>query len=417
MFSLYYLFERRRIGGLGLLIAGLFLIAGAALSQSRTSWVMLAVLIVVAVIHKGLLRKWRWQRLAMPVLVMMSFYYLSVVLADLKDYLFFAEGGSAALRASFTDVRTDLWLSFIQAIAQKPWFGYGWGQVSIAQVAAAEMHPAIGLAQYSHNLLLDLLIWNGIPIGLLFFAMISYLWVRVFAYAYTVKGFYSLCCFTVLLVHSLLEYPHAYSYFLLLAGFFIGISAADPLDHKAFRRGRVIIPALISATDRWLTKSVVIPKYIPVVLIMIFSVSLVVAWRDYRVLEEDHRLLRFENASIGPIKADKKAPDVWVFDQLRGFTWVSRTKTFDDLNDQEQALLEKVAIRYPVPATLYKLAQLRTAQEKPAEAEKALELIKHLHGERIYEAAKKEWTNLTKKGASSSYLTGETVDRHAQPRP
>lgn len=386
LFSLYYLFERKRIGLLGMVLAGAFLIFGAALAQSRTSWVVFSVLLCVVLVHGGLFRYWRWQRLALPLLVMAAFYIFSLAALELKGFLFGL--GDQELRVmGLKDVRIDMWISFFHAIKEAPWFGYGWGQVSVAQLAVADMYPAVGLTQYSHNLFLDLLIWNGIPLGLLFFALISYLWLRIFFYAYTTKGFYSLCCFTVLLVHSLLEYPHAYSYFLLLAGFFIGISGAEPIDSSQFRSSRWLKMPLLATVDGWLAREYKIPKYVLVPVIIIFAAALVVSWQDYRVLEEDHRLLRFENASIGTLKADQKAPDVLLFDQLQSFTWVARTKSFDGLTENEQRLIEKVATRYPLPMPLLKLAKLRVVQGRPDSAANELRVIEHLHGEQVYKAA------------------------------
>ncbi|CAN0606375.1 unnamed protein product, partial [Ectocarpus sp. 12 AP-2014] len=48
LFSLYYLFERKRIGLTGLLIAATFLVAGAAMAQSRTSWLVFFVVLCIA---------------------------------------------------------------------------------------------------------------------------------------------------------------------------------------------------------------------------------------------------------------------------------------------------------------------------------------------------------------------------------
>ena len=393
LFSLYYLYERKRIGAFGLIFAGLFLIGGAALAQSRTSWVVLGVLVVVAVIHWAIFRRWRWQRLALPLAATVAFYVLGFLLIGLKGFLF-GEGGQG-LRTGFTDIRTDMWMAFIHAILERPWFGYGWGQVSLAQLAVAEMYPAVGLTQYSHNLFLDLLIWNGIPLGLVFIALICFFWLRIFFVASSAKGFYSLCCFSVLLVHSLLEYPHAYSYFLLLAGFFIGISVCDPINTNTFRFAGKRWLSFVSLLNVAVAKTVRVPRVALYVVVVLFAAALVISWLDYRKLEEDHRLLRFEVASIGTLKAEQKAPDVIFFDQLQSFTWLARTKQFEDLTADEQERVEKVAARYALPMPLFKLAQLRLAQNRPEEAEQTLKTIKHLHGEDTYNAAVAEFRALT----------------------
>jgi len=385
-FSLCFLFERKRIGIFGFLVAGCFLVGGAALAQSRTSWVVLTVLLVVGIIHWMIFERRAWRRVVLLICAMGVFYALSIGSAELKGFLF--GGEIQSLRSQFTDIRTDMWVSFVHAIIERPWFGYGWGQISLAQFEVAEMYPAVGLTQYSHNLFLDLLIWNGVPIGLLFISLISFFWLRMFFYAYSDIGFYSLCCFSALFIHGLLEYPHAYSYFLLLAGFFIGVSAFESIDCNQFRNIDGKFRILVGVLNRTITKRYLISNYVLILCVLLFSVFLAVSWRDYRLLEEDHRLLRFETASIGTLKAEQKAPDVFIFDQLQSFTWVARTDSFDGLTENEQQRLENVAMRYALPMPLYKLAQLRVAQDRPDDAEKTLKTIGYLYGEDSYNSAK-----------------------------
>lgn len=402
--SLYFLYERKRVGVLGLAIVGSFLVGGAALAQSRTSWVVLVVLLVIVSIHWMLFKQKVWQRVALPICAMGVFYALSVGASELTGFLFGSD--IPLLRNEFTDVRTDMWVSFIHAINERPWFGYGWGQVSLAQLDVAEMYPAVGLTQYSHNLFLDLLIWNGLPIGFLFFSLVVFFWIRIFLYAYSEKGFYCLCCFSALLIHGLLEYPHAYSYFLLLAGFFIGISAFEVIDYSQFRGSGRKFHILVDTLNRSVSKCYMVSDYVLVPCVLLFSVSLAVSWWDYRLLEEDHRLLRFEAASIGTLKADQKAPDVFIFDQLQGFTWVARTNSFDDLTEGEQQLIEDVARRYALPMPLYKLAQLRVSQGRSENAAEVLKTIEYLYGEDSYNSAKEGLFRHTK-GSESPSLFGE----------
>lgn len=401
VFSIYFLYERKRIGIFGFLVGGCFLVGGAALAQSRTSWVVLAVLLVSAIVHWVIFKRKDWQRVALLMGAMGMFYSLSLASAEVTGFLFGSD--IQPLRSQFTDIRTDMWMSFFHAIMERPWFGYGWGQVSIAQLEVAEVYPAVGLTQYSHNLFLDFLIWNGLPIGFLFISLVSFFWVRMFFYAYSEKGFYCLCCFSALLIHGLLEYPHAYSYFLLLTGFFIGISAFEVIDYNQFqyisRRYRFLIDSL----NRSIAKRFKISNYALIPCAVFFSVSLAISWWDYRLLEEDHRLLRFETASIGTLNAEQKAPDVFIFDQLQSFTWVARTSSFDGLTEGEQHRIENVAKRYALPMPLYKLSQLREAQGRPEAAAETLRVIEHLYGEGSYNSAEKAMLNYTSASASDLF--------------
>jgi O-antigen ligase len=391
IFSLYYLHENKWIGRVGSLICGFFLVSGAALAQSRTSFVLLFVLLVVVLGHYVIFRSWKDGRLRFMILATSAYFFSGWAWPHINRFLF--SDGVKSARLHLTDIRIDMWSSFWTAILEKPWFGYGFGQVSHAQVAVAESYPVVGMTEYTHNLFLDLLVWIGIPLGLLIFFLISFFWVKLVFVSDSKKGFYSLSAFSAILVHALLEYPHAYSYFLLMAAFFIGISFFDAIS---IDRVRPIFHVLIGKFEKYCQpfgRVVKIPRWGLAICIVSYGFFLVLSWRDYRILEKDHRLLRFEVASIGTLKADKKAPDVFLFDQLQGFIWVARTHEFTGLNDNEAELIENVARRYPMPMPIYKLAQLRVQQGRDEDAYRELLLIKNLHGDEIYETSKKNLAN------------------------
>lgn len=387
LFSLYYLFEKKRVGIVGLLIAATFLVAGAAMAQSRTSWVVIFVMLCLALLQLVIFEKKKYGRLALPVLVALLFYFFSVYWVDFVNFFYGEE--QKTLRTEIKNIRTEMWWAYIHAIFDSPWFGYGSGQGSVAQVSVANLYPPIGLTQYTHNILLDLIIWNGLPLGILIFTVVGAFWLRLLLCSSESKNFYSICVVSALLVHGLLEYPHAYSYFLLLSGFFMGVSVGAPTGINQRWLSGIVHHSMFAKLTKSFFRPVRFPKSALLGCILVFGVALVLAWRDYRVLEEDHRLLRFEVASIGTLKAEKKAPDVVLFDQLRAFTWVARTEEFVGLAEDETVLLEKVALRYPLPMPLYKLTKLRMVQGRMADAEQALLLIKSLYGEETYNAAKK----------------------------
>jgi len=387
-FSLYFLYEKGHIGRSGTLVSGFFLIFGAAIAQSRTSFVLIFVLFFVVLGHYVFFKNWKIARLRLVVLAGSAYLFSGWAWLQLNGFLFV--GSAKSSRLNLTGIRLDMWSSFWTAVLEKPWFGYGFGQIPQAQVAVAESYPVSGMTEYAHNLLLDLLIWAGIPLGFLIFSLISLFWVKLVLASDSKKGFYSMASFSAILVHALLEYSHAYSYFLLLAAFFIGISLFDAISMD--RISPVCHPLANKFKNFWhpLAKVVKVPLWGFGICIVLYGFFLATAWSDYRVLEEDHRLLRFEMASIGTLKADQKAPDVFLFDQLRAFIWVARTSDFADLDDKEEALVEKIARRYPVPMPIYKLAQLRFYQGRIDDAYHELLLIKYLHGDELYEASQKD---------------------------
>ncbi len=406
VFSLYYLYEKKCIGRAGGLVCGFFLIAGAALAQSRTSFVLLFVLLFVALGHYVIFRSWKADRLRFVVLAGLAYFISGWAWPHINRFLF--SDGVKSTRLHLTDIRIDMWSSFWTAILEKPWFGYGFGQVSHAQVAVAESYPVVGMTQYTHNLFLDLLVWAGIPLGLLIFCLISFFWIKLLLVSDSKKGFYSLSAFSAILVHSLLEYPHAYSYFLLISGFFIGVSLFDVIHLD--RISNFLHPLINKFLKIWrhLEKSVNFPRWVLGICILVYGSFLTLAWIDYRVLEEDHRLLRFEAASIGTLKADKKAPDVFLFDQLRSFIWVARTHEFVNLEEGDAELIENVARRYPLPMPIYKLAQLRVQQGRIEDAYRELLLIKHLHGDETYEASRANLANWIDSKAENPIMNRHT---------
>ena len=58
-----------------------------------------------------------------------------------------------------------MWQQVWEAIWLQPWTGYGWNQVSNAQAAVVGHYPDSRLIEHSHSLPLDLLVWNGVPLG------------------------------------------------------------------------------------------------------------------------------------------------------------------------------------------------------------------------------------------------------------
>lgn len=282
-----------------------------------------------------------------------------------------------------------MWQSFVMAIGERPFFGFGWGQVSTAQLAVAESYPAVGMAQYSHNVFLDLLIWNGIPLGLAISVVILLLFLRAYLGSFSESGTYIFSCLGALLIHSMLEYPHAYAYFLILAGLFFGAGVYRcPQSESAIRTN---FEGLHLRVSRLFAREAKINRSVFGVGIVISVAAMALVWKEYRLLEEDQRLLRFEAASIGTLRAPKKAPDVFLLDQLRSFLWVARTSSDEELTAEEKRLIHSVAVRYPLPMPLLKRAHVIREDYGLQEAMASMDAIKYLYGEEVFQLAATEF--------------------------
>ena len=266
---------------------------------------------------------------------------------------------SVAKRAQALE-RWDLYVQFYQAIIHGPLWGYGWQQVSSAQLAITPLYPVAIYTEYTHNILLDLLIWNGPILGSIIIIAVSYYLLRLAFLARSAENLFVLMAVGFFLLHSMLEYPHAYAYFLLPVGLLIGILQAD-------------FPCKTWRIPRWC-----------VLIFLIVSVGLyTVIWQEYRVIEEDYRLMRFEKNRVGTLKAEQPAPDVLLLTQLQALTKHSRLPATTHMSADELDELSRFAKRFTHPASLFKYAQALALNNQLTAAYEQLLLIQGLHGDKL----------------------------------
>ena len=196
-------------------------ILAISFSQSRTVWIALVVLTLFYFLQKQRChRKWTHTILLGSILSYFLLFYLNVYIAE---YLYLATPQSLVERLTSGYLRIEMWKHLFYAIAQQPWFGYGWFQTNIAQLQGVLLFKNEGYLSSAHNIVLDLILWTGIPIGLLIVTYVLYLLKLLFLHIETLSEFYLFALLMCILVHANLEFPLYYSYFLFPAGFFVGL--------------------------------------------------------------------------------------------------------------------------------------------------------------------------------------------------
>jgi O-antigen ligase len=121
--------------------------------------------------------------------------------------------------------RLVLWHNVLELIAQRPWRGWGWGELSYAHYS----HPYAGerfveVLDNAHNLPLHLAVTLGIPAavaicgGLVWMTLRARPWAERGAARIMVWGLLG-----VIVLHSLLEYPLWYAPFQLVFGLCVGL--------------------------------------------------------------------------------------------------------------------------------------------------------------------------------------------------
>ena len=232
------LFELRRLGRLaaGVLLAlGVFAVV---LSASRTGLLSVLMLALWGLLDRRLSRTARALLLAAPLVFLLSWLAMALW-ATLTQHAF---GGSQRLAESdISSSRFAIWRDTLTLIHQQPWFGVGFGEFNFAWTLTPLPQRPVAFFDHTHNLPLQLAVELGLPLALLVMSLLVFgLW-RGVQQAWTTAADLGVAQRSAMLMvlmiglHSLVEYPLWYSYFLLPTAWAWGFAL--------YRPGRVASPA------------------------------------------------------------------------------------------------------------------------------------------------------------------------------
>jgi len=359
------------LGRLGPLAAGAILVllgAGLAATESRAA--VLALIVLLA-----------WWQLKRPRIAAHVPGWTAPVVFAVFIALFFAWPqvlnalaltGNAESRFANGDVRLAMWSQLAEVALQRPWAGWGILEVAKALNSVAHAHPVNNPFSYSHNVILDWAVWMGIPVAVIL-TVAAAVWLRRrLAQADSLLAWYSLAIALPLATHSLLEFPYAYAYFLapvlLLLGMLERHVAAAPL---------LRIPAVPVAAA-----------------LAVASAAMLWSAVEYLSIEEDFRIVRFEQLRIGHTPADHHRPQVVLFDQLGALLEGSRNELRAAMPKEDLEALKKLALRYPWVATEYRYAVALALNGQQQEAVRQFQVIRWTRDEKLYVQIKKELADM-----------------------
>lgn len=342
------------------------LLFGLALTESRTGWIN-ALLIVAAIFTQRRLPG--VGRLPPVALGLAAFYALCVVSLPLINENFGTSGIPVQLRSVADNTRISIWKMLIEAAALRPWTGFGWGQIGHAQflMSIDQMYPGASLQQ-AHNLILDLVLWNGIPIGLTVAVLLGWWgWQAVRRVADSFQ-LLMILFLVVLFAHAMLEYPLQYAYFLLPAGLMMG-ALNTSLDFRvAFQ------------TSKWITGGVWLAG----------AAVLSVTIRDYFRVETSFYGLRFEQrkiqTSIPPVP-----PDVLVLTQWYDYIYFARLDPRQVHGAQDLLWASNLVRTMPSALGMYKLASMFAFADQPEEARQWLKILCKINPQPQCEIIRAKW--------------------------
>lgn len=237
-----YLFESKAIKAASFYFITGILTWGVALTQSRTAWITFPILTILYIIYNNKSKrtvnfKCFSQVLFIYIVIILLMPILNKLLNDLGISVI--KTSTVAERASGGYLRFIIWDQMIHAITQKPLLGWGWYQTSVAQYHVLPLVPGTEWINSSHAFILDILVWCGLPLGCILIFWIAYFYTKIINFK-IFTNLFALMMITPVIIHSFLEFPLFYSYFLIPCGLCTGL-----LINKSDLK-RVSIPYIFS---------------------------------------------------------------------------------------------------------------------------------------------------------------------------
>ena len=314
-----------------------WLLTGLALTQSRTGLISLLLVSLFAVVWRpvGRLPRIRWF-----VASLSAWYALCLWAAYELRGLLLTGAQSSILERSSGAIRLKIWEIFLDASTQHPWFGFGFDQATSAHVAVADRHSSLGsVAAQAHNQLLDFVVWMGWPIGLTFGAALVIWFLVAWRRVREIPDALGMLFISVVFVHSLLEYPLAYAYFLLPVGAMIGVMNVRLQIGKVMKTAGNTVCALLFGL------------YLSSVALLCMTIY------DYVRLEDAFRHIRFQKANI-KMHHTATVPEVLILDDIKmKLDFILYTPR---ANESESVIRNLVAVNVYSPSadSLFKLVTL-----------------------------------------------------------
>ena len=355
LMSLLYLFEKRKLFRLSAVLLALLLLFALTLAQSRAQWVS-------AVFIFGF---WFWQRgnvvlrLTNQQMLLWMLIYIAMIVSVplLAEYLEIS-------RVSLLDrlqktARLDLYQQFVTAVLYGPWYGYGWNQVLVAQAAISSQYAYPLPTLYTHNILLDLLIWNGPVLGGGIILLVAiWLW-KLLKGARSLTATYAWVALSCFIFHSMLEYPHAYLFLLIPAGLLLGVLQSEVSGYEcSFYLSPVINRFSFFAS----------------------AMLIMVMWRDYCLIEQDyHKAVVESNDEFVP-EVSQGVYDVYLLNHMRAYIYFVRAPLRADYSESALSDALTVAHRFPYFYCLLKGAYIAAMNNRVDDGYDLLLLIEGLYG-------------------------------------
>lgn len=353
----WYLFEKKAISKFVSLFGCILIIFVIALSQSRTPWIASCIL-TAYILFKYEKDTYRLRRKG--VLLWPIFYILCLLSLPYISASFIHDGvahigvSNVIERASTSHARLGIWAQMLYAIREQPWFGYGWNQTSVAQIMGANFISHDERTNSAHNIILELLVWNGVILGSLIIAYLSYWIFKLNQAVKTKETLIATLMVIPVFVHSMLEFPQNYAYFLFPVGFLLGLIQSEIKEGKCITLTSSVNTGILVAS------------------ILLYGLI----WRDYdnavQTLAESR-----QHAESGVFKQPKN--NIILLTEYRSRAQWYYLNRFSYVDQQQLNEIRKVVLVSPTNYDLFKYAQLLAFNGQTQQAMRQLLYIDGLY--------------------------------------
>lgn len=367
--SIYFFYYTKKINSTSCLLLLVVMAHGLALTQTRTVIVVFLFLLLLALLkiknpeNKGIFHS---------LFLLLSIYvFFCIVNPMFYKEFYFHEIESSLTREVHTH-RLGFLLQAIYASMLKPWMGYGFGQISIAQM---ETILLITPTQESytisfHNIIADIFTWIGFPLGMalsfLFFEKI----IECVRCSKSKEDFSALIGISAISAHALLEFPLFYSYFLI--PFLILISSIC----KEAKR-----PALKTLR---LKNIFYVAAFF---LLILFGIKI---FAEYRIIEEKWRETSFKIAGFENKEKDNEY-GFFLLNQLEALNKYREFSPVRNLTKENLDEIKSITERFPTDNNLLKYAFSAGINGDGEEAEKKLILLCKIFSKDICQSKINSW--------------------------
>lgn len=367
LFSSWFLFEKYKIKRNYAIVLGAFLIFSILLTQSRTAW-LIAIFVLIFFIY---FLKNNYTRLRVKNLFFLTSYFLMCSLSlyisrtflnknfniEMSSNRFNVEiSGNSHERLNSGFGRLDIWNQMYYALVEKPWFGYGWNQTTAAQFEVIDRIRGVEWATSAHNLMLDILVWCGLPLGLIIILFLFYFYLKLLINISDVKSAFSFLIISAFSIHSLLEYPLYYSYFLFPFGLLLGSLINIKYNNIIF-----------------------INRYFVIFVFVINIFGAVYLFKEYVKVEDNLFAARLH--AMGNVRKEVDLPyNLYFFDNFNTRAkWLALYPKMK-VSNNELIYSQYMVKSYLKPYDLHKSAQLLAFNNYQNEADRQLKILEIMYG-------------------------------------